>query len=344
MAMFEGYKCPVCEKTFDKQDDIVVCPECGAPYHRECYMSNSGCVYADRHAEGFTWSGVKESEPEVEATHAVETIRCARCGTENPVTATVCSDCGAYLRAPSYTGDDSDIPGASQNNYPPFVEAIDPEQLENEVIDDIRVGDLKSYLGSSWVFSIPSFYSIGKYGRKLSFNILALLTHGIWFIWKKMYGIGVLILSLMTGIYVFQIAVSDLVEPLVECVDNADTAGIMAFIEANPALSNAYMFCGILQIAIYAYCALNSNNAHYRHCLRKIKKLRTAHADSDEEYKKSIENAGNSSFAAILIAVLAYTCIQMLAVKYSGTIVQLRDLIYTFFTSGDLIARLRGIF
>ena len=34
---FTEYKCPVCDKQFKKGDDVVVCPECGAPHHRECY-------------------------------------------------------------------------------------------------------------------------------------------------------------------------------------------------------------------------------------------------------------------------------------------------------------------
>ena len=34
---FTEYKCPVCGEQFKKGDDIVVCPECGAPHHRECY-------------------------------------------------------------------------------------------------------------------------------------------------------------------------------------------------------------------------------------------------------------------------------------------------------------------
>lgn len=334
MAMFEGYKCPVCENTFVKQDDIVVCPDCGAPYHRECYLNNSGCVYSEKHAEGFVWKGEKESEPV-----AAETIRCAKCGTENPVNSTVCSDCGAYLRTPTY--------GAQGTNtsYPPNYSEnpqADYEQIENEEISGIRVGDFKKYLGNSWFFSLPAFYNIGKYGKKLSLNVFALLTHGIWFIWKKMYGIGILILAIMSGIYIFEIAVADLIEPLVEYVEKSDTAGVMAFMEANPLLTNAYMACGIIQIAIYAYCALNANNAHYRHCVRKIKKIRKNHSD-DAAYAKKLDNAGNASFASVLIACLAYMCIQMLAAKYSDVIVQVRDMIYTFFTSGDVISKLSGI-
>ena len=34
---YMGKPCPVCSRTFREEDDIVVCPKCGAPYHRECY-------------------------------------------------------------------------------------------------------------------------------------------------------------------------------------------------------------------------------------------------------------------------------------------------------------------
>lgn len=36
-------------------EDIVVCPECGTPQHRECYNKNNACVNAHLHAEGFDW-------------------------------------------------------------------------------------------------------------------------------------------------------------------------------------------------------------------------------------------------------------------------------------------------
>lgn len=34
---YRGQHCPICGKEFCDGDDIVVCPECGTPYHRECY-------------------------------------------------------------------------------------------------------------------------------------------------------------------------------------------------------------------------------------------------------------------------------------------------------------------
>ena len=33
MMDWKGHKCVSCHKMFEQGDDIVVCPECGAPYH-----------------------------------------------------------------------------------------------------------------------------------------------------------------------------------------------------------------------------------------------------------------------------------------------------------------------
>lgn len=50
---FTEYKCPVCDKQFKKGDDVVVCPECGAPHHRECYEKEGHCHFADKHGADF---------------------------------------------------------------------------------------------------------------------------------------------------------------------------------------------------------------------------------------------------------------------------------------------------
>ena len=38
MSDYIGAKCIVCEKEFTKDDEIVVCPDCGTPYHKACYL------------------------------------------------------------------------------------------------------------------------------------------------------------------------------------------------------------------------------------------------------------------------------------------------------------------
>ena len=49
---FLGKTCPVCSQNFHEGDDVVVCPKCGAPYHRDCYKQNGKCIFPELHKDG----------------------------------------------------------------------------------------------------------------------------------------------------------------------------------------------------------------------------------------------------------------------------------------------------
>lgn len=53
MGRFSGYKCAACGGVLSDNDDVVVCPECGAPHHRECYMRLGKCAVSDSHGAGY---------------------------------------------------------------------------------------------------------------------------------------------------------------------------------------------------------------------------------------------------------------------------------------------------
>ena len=52
MPSYKNEKCPVCNQEFKDGDDIVTCPVCGTPHHRECYKKIGHCFNEDKHAEG----------------------------------------------------------------------------------------------------------------------------------------------------------------------------------------------------------------------------------------------------------------------------------------------------
>ena len=62
---FNEKKCDGCAEIMHEGEDIVVCPECGTPQHRECYNKNNACVNAHLHAEGFDWreANITPEEP-----------------------------------------------------------------------------------------------------------------------------------------------------------------------------------------------------------------------------------------------------------------------------------------
>lgn len=103
---FTEYKCPICDKQFKKGDDVVVCPECGAPHHRECYEKEGHCHFADKHGADFSFEKeqLEEAEQQAEQDAKDGVVLCKRCGAENPKEMFYCCNCGAPLY-----GDDKTI-------------------------------------------------------------------------------------------------------------------------------------------------------------------------------------------------------------------------------------------
>jgi hypothetical protein len=60
MTDFTGALCPVCKKDF-KAERPVVCPDCGAPYHRACYIEEGECVFKKKHGSKFTWDSIPDT-------------------------------------------------------------------------------------------------------------------------------------------------------------------------------------------------------------------------------------------------------------------------------------------
>ena len=40
-------RCPACGREINENDLFVVCPECGAPHHKDCWFSLGGCSAKD---------------------------------------------------------------------------------------------------------------------------------------------------------------------------------------------------------------------------------------------------------------------------------------------------------
>ena len=56
MPKYYGCPCEGCGRPLALTDDIVVCPDCGAPYHRECYEKLGRCIHTPAHGAGYEWT------------------------------------------------------------------------------------------------------------------------------------------------------------------------------------------------------------------------------------------------------------------------------------------------
>lgn len=91
---YTNEKCDGCGKIFTDDEDIVVCPECATPQHRECYENHGGCVNSHKHDEDFTWTNSDNLVSyAVSVPEKAKTIPCPNCGYGNPEGSDHCKQC-----------------------------------------------------------------------------------------------------------------------------------------------------------------------------------------------------------------------------------------------------------
>ena len=100
--IYKGNTCDGCGKVFTEDDDIVVCPECATPQHRECYEKGDCCVNEHLHSDSYEWKSSlpqEEKKPEdaPEEEKEVETSPCPNCGYHNPKGTKQCKNCSMKL-------------------------------------------------------------------------------------------------------------------------------------------------------------------------------------------------------------------------------------------------------
>lgn len=236
MADYKGNHCPVCNEVFAEGDDIVVCPDCGTPYHRACWFKTGVCVHADKHGSGFEWK--PDIVPGVD-----DTCVCPNCGTPNPVTNRSCNHCGVPLpdpdnasaqhpqqQGPVYTRDQAPRPHASTSGRnagagagtdtgrtDAFGGMFRRELGPDDPIDGIKARDWASYLGGSSLYYLIQFLRMDETRRKTSVSFAAFFLGPIYFFYRKMWKTGVifslisLVLTLPTALALLQAAGSPLV-------------------------------------------------------------------------------------------------------------------------------------
>lgn len=185
--MFEGERCPYCNKQFLKDEDIVVCPICGTPHHRECYKIHNHCANESNHGS-FEWKSshqvTKDSEDlkskvESQNTHSI----CPVCGTNNDIQAKYCSKCGTLLPLNKPTNQ--------------LFESV-PLQVQqvstNERIDGIPIRDWLVYLGPTSVSHIRTYLNQNNKNSIWGFAIGALLFPVLYFLYYRVWGLSAVIL------------------------------------------------------------------------------------------------------------------------------------------------------
>ena len=166
---YSGEQCPVCEREFELQSDIVVCPECGTPHHRKCWEEFGKCKNSQLHASGFVYENnireLKGVKVEDKNTHS----RSGKSDTRASHTIYATDAYGFFNNEP--ISPETDIAGISGKEY-------------------------ETFLGSATYRYLPRFVFLQKTGRKITVNLFALLFPFTFAANKRMYKLAVILLAL----------------------------------------------------------------------------------------------------------------------------------------------------
>lgn len=332
---FTEYKCPVCGEQFKKGDDIVVCPECGAPHHRECYEKEGRCHFADKHGDGFSFEKEQSGAADDQAEQNDEsgTVVCKRCGTDNPKEMFYCSNCGA----PLYDNkEETQNPRQNQNNgqpnpnfgqnqgMPPFgipfgqtnpqmAAAFDPMagmKSDEPLIDDITAGEAAKFIGKNTPYHLRVFSFIKKF-KKSRFNFTAFILSGIYFLYRKMYALGILFSVLTFGSTIASGYIKTLPawQNIYNNILQAQGSGQVVSLSNNFGLSaeDFWLFlspliANIISMAVMLICGLTANKCFFNHSVKKIKKIKST---TDKEHLTEVLETKGGVNLPLAISVAA---------------------------------------
>lgn len=312
---YQGEICPICQKAFIEDDDIVVCPVCGTPHHRKCYFEQKDCAYAARHAEGFAWqpqnaqSESKENaKPKVDSNgHRI--VFCPSCGAENPAEEPNCQKCGErlYNNPNGVNAPQLRLPDRTNQPYSAGSYVISP----HEMLGENTVGDTAEYIQKGTSKYIPKFFAMEKGKKKVSFNWAALFFGPHWFFYRRMYAMGATILLALILIFAGALTPRFLeksqdVNILMESVmEGASAAEQESYIQkatellALPEVQGRF----ILTALTYLLCGLFGNYYYKKQTEKQVQKIREK-SENEQKYRLTLFRSGGTSMAMALASFL----------------------------------------
>ena len=308
MTRYTGNHCPVCEQAFTDTDDIVVCPDCGTPYHRDCWKKVGACMHRSEHAAGFEW------QPEIgpEAVKAAHEATCPNCGTRNTPGAARCSHCGCplprseadsadaakpeeqvpiYARDPSAVNNRSAAPGPHIETYSADREGgiyrreIGPE----DTIDGIKAKDWAAYVGRSPMYYLMQFFRMSMTKQKVTVCLSAFLFGPAYLLYRKMWKEG-----LLTAILTIVLSIPTFIEII--SVFNPSLLGAMP-LGWLPAAVNV---CAVASWALNIILGLFAVSWYRREAKKNIDRIYADYPDGEARTDALLQKGGTNLLAALL--------------------------------------------
>ncbi len=301
-----GDPCFACHNPLQENDDIVICPDCGTPYHRACWKEHGVCLNIPLHESG----GAYQSPDKKEVADKTLPRICMNWGTENTQEALNCKNCGAVLttdtlQQPSWSSVSNDSkpehsPDApTHSSTPSFRErmqeaaqqmGLDELPIEKDQDLDVegeKLGDMTRFVKTNTIYYIPKFLRFRE-GHHISFNFPSFFFPQLYLAYRKMWPLAIIVTLIMALISIpdtalmLQAYLPDIISSFQDTAPEF-TATLETLLErseqAYSILYNLSVISSYLSFCLSIIFGLLGNHIYYRFVLRRVKKIRLAIPD-----------------------------------------------------------------
>lgn len=270
----DGQSCALCHAYLFAEDDVVYCPVCGAPHHRECYHSIGKCALEELHGTENQYDKLKKAAEEQKAREEAEQKEQEESNFETPF------------------GNLSPID---------FLGGVKPN---DEIGDGVTAKEAAKFVFSNTMRYIPKFKKLNK-SKKVSWNFLAFLIPSGWLLSRKMYLKGIVV-------GVLEIIATLLTVPFQNTLYNLGITGMMMRSEMLEKLAlnmdkipqsvmyAAFVGSGI-SIALKIIFGILGDYIYKKHAIATIKEIKQTSEQKDVDFRKK----GGVNIYMFLIGVFA---------------------------------------
>lgn len=293
--------CAFCKAILFDDDDVVYCPECGAPHHRECYKSLGHCARIEYH-------GLKEqpAEEKERGDRDREGRVCSNCGKMSSSDTLFCPYCNARFIEP----EQESRPTGQPEQFDPY-NAVSPD----EEIGGVSATEVASYVRINTRRYLPCFKKLDKSGKKASWNWSAFLFGPSWLFFRKchLHGLGTLLFTAVAYLMMCPM-VSDYYRAYYGVFGNMTAEEISKISDLTPymdriltdffKMSNEWtallFYLGILFIiGVHLVIGLLGDRIYLNHCVEKIRVIHD-NEEIDNKLQAMLVMGGVNPFVATL--------------------------------------------
>jgi len=326
---YTGASCSICGQKFTDTDDVVVCPDCGTPYHRACYKEVGHCTAQELHETGGEWVNPVKPAKKEEAHSGI--WPCPNCGLMNSADAERCDNCGfpkaldkRYQQEHEHAQEAQGEHGHSDPYNDPFMDPyslayapIDP----NSTIKSVPVKDLMAFTRKNSEYYVRMFKLMAANIGARVFNWSALLFGPFYFLYRKMHRKGVLLLMILLAAYMPKFAlIYHLMPQIMESTAqlmSTDLSQMMSYVynfEGLDFILTLTEFASYIPFVLHIYCGFTANMSYFKHTIESMHELGRQSAGDRGRLEQLILKQGGVSVGSVVLG-MAFSAVLFLTIS-----------------------------